>query len=172
MKPRGSKAQLELVKTSKHIVQFNWGLLRHDWEDPRVAEFAENIDRVDAIAHRFPGFGWQLPSDEMEIQQTGHQSPIDWCDNERVASTLSVWQSFEALKSFVYTGVHGQFYRKGNTWLEGKEGWPRLVLWTIDAGGRPTVAEGVARLKHLKAHGASSHAFDFKTASDYVGQER
>jgi hypothetical protein len=37
-----------------------------------------------------------------------------------------------------------------------------LVLWRIPAGHRPDLAEGVARLDHLKAHGASEYAFGWE----------
>ena len=33
-----------------HVAQMNWGVLRADWEDPAVAEFVDNLDRVNAVA--------------------------------------------------------------------------------------------------------------------------
>jgi hypothetical protein len=38
------------------------------------------------------------------------------------------------------------------------------VLWWVPAGHRPSVAEAVARLAHLKQHGPGDHAFDWQTA--------
>ena len=160
-----------------YIAEFNWGVLKADWEDPLVAEFVDNLDRVEAIADRFPGFIWRLPPEEMEHQQIGQNSPIDWADNVRVASTLSVWDSIDALKAYVYKGVHGQFFDKGGQWFNGVEGWPRLVLWNVDVNERPSVAEAVVRLKYLKENGPTDFAFDFSSANSYLlakasGQEK
>jgi hypothetical protein len=37
-------------------------------------------------------------------------------------------------------------------------------MWWIEPGHRPTLAEALDRLEHLKAHGASDHAFDWAHA--------
>ena len=151
-----------------HIAQFNWGVLRADWDDPKVAEFVDNIDRVNAIADRFPGFIWRLGDDAMEAEQLDTSGPIDWCDNARVASTLSVWDSVAALKSFAFKGVHATFWRRGPEWLTGLPDWPRNVLWRVPQGHRPTVEEGALRLKHLKSKGPTDHAFDFVWADAHL----
>lgn len=145
-----------------HIAQFNWGVLRHDWDDLRVADFTTNIDRVNEIADRYPGFVWRLGDDAMEAQQLDSAGPIDWCDNARVASTLSVWKNMDSLRKFVFSGVHGQFRDRGSEWLIGVDGWPRVVMWPVAVGHRPSVAEGVNRLKALKSNGAGPKAFGFE----------
>ncbi|WP_370282130.1 DUF3291 domain-containing protein [Pseudooceanicola sp.] len=40
----------------RHIAEFNIGILRHGWDDPRIADFVNGLDRVNALAHRSPGF--------------------------------------------------------------------------------------------------------------------
>ncbi len=154
---------------TEHIAQFNWGTLKADWDAPEVDEFVQAIDRVNALAEKSPGFVWRLANDEMEEQQIGVASSIDWADKTRVASTLSVWESGQALKTFVFSGVHGSFYRRGAEWFE-RSDFPRLVLWRIRPGVRPTVTDGVERLKHLAKNGASEFAFgwtDLKVASAF-----
>ena len=49
-----------MTAPTHHLAEFNIGTLKHDWDDPRVADFANNIDRVNAIAQRSPGFVWQF----------------------------------------------------------------------------------------------------------------
>ena len=39
---------------------------------------------------------------------------------------------------------------------------PMVVLWWVDDGHRPTLAEAVERLEHLRANGPTPHAFPFR----------
>jgi len=52
-----------------HLAEFNLGVLKYDWDDPRVADFANNLTLVNDIAQRSPGYVWHLPGDEMEAAQ-------------------------------------------------------------------------------------------------------
>ena len=36
-------------------------------------------------------------------------------------------------------------------------------MWWVPAGHRPTIQEAIERLEHLKAHGASDHAFGWES---------
>jgi len=42
--------------SATHIAQLNVGRLLYPVDDPRIAEFRDNLDRVNAIAERSPGF--------------------------------------------------------------------------------------------------------------------
>lgn len=101
----------------------------------------------------------------METAQLDTNGPIDWADNARVASTLSVWENVEALRTFVFNGVHGQFFRRGSEWFLPTQ-MPRLVLWHVDVGTRPTMADAAIRMKHLAANGSSEFAFGFDEPAD------
>ena len=130
-----------------HLAELNFGILRHDWDDPRVADFADALAAVNAIAHRSPGFVWQLDPDAMEAAQTDAEGPLG--GNPRMASTLSVWTDPASLWAFVDRSVHGRYLRRAAEWFEpGQSG--HLVLWWIDEGRRPTLAEGMARFRHLE----------------------
>lgn len=52
-----------------HLAEFNIGILRYEWDDPRVADFADNLDRVYAIAERSPGYIWHMGGDDMSAAQ-------------------------------------------------------------------------------------------------------
>ena len=79
-----------------------------------------------------------------------------------MAINLSVWESLESLRQFVYKSPHLETLRARKQWFEPIDG-PILVLWWIPAGQIPTVAEAQGRLQHLREHGPTSHAFTFKT---------
>ena len=56
-----------MTSSETHIAQMNWGILKADWDDPAVAEFADNIDRVNAVAMRAPGFVWMMPEEDLSL---------------------------------------------------------------------------------------------------------
>ena len=143
-----------------HLAEFNIGILKYDWDDPRVADFMNNLDRVYGIAERSPGYVWHLSGDEMEAAQLDAEGVLG--GNPRTASTLSVWESPEALEHFTWNTLHKQFYDRKTEWYDDADqawGGHRLVMWWVPVGHRPTIVEAVDRLEHLKEHGDSDHAF-------------
>lgn len=149
-----------------HLAVFNWGRLRYAWEDPRVADFADNLDRVNAIAERAPGFVWYLPGDEMEAAQLDPDGPLG--GDPRLACTLSVWESVARLKEFAFGTIHKVFYQRREEWFDGDQGL-RLVMWHIKAGERPDVAEAMARRALLERKGETTDAFGWAFAAKTEG---
>lgn len=150
-----------------HLAEFNIGTLKYDWEDPRVADFLNNLDRVYAVAERSPGYVWHLQGDKMEAAQLESGGALG--GNPRTASTLSVWTDAGALEQFVFNSVHKQFYDRKDEWYDLAEqewGEHRLVMWWVPEGHRPSIEEAVSRLSHLKENGNSDHAFDWAYARD------
>lgn len=145
----------------RHLAEFNWGVLRADWDSPVVAEFVEGLDKVNAAAERSDGFIWRLSDEAMEAGQLDPDGPMG--GNPRAASTLSVWRDLPSLESFVFKSVHRIFWRRRTDWFEPGQGL-RLVLWWVAPGTRPTLAEAVARADHLHAHGDTDHAFGWTHA--------
>ncbi len=145
-----------MTSCDRHIAEFNIGTLRHDWDDPRVADFADNIDRVNAIAMRSPGFVWMMDEDAMEAAQNAVNGVLG--GNPRTASTLSVWENAARLGEFVFTTVHKAFYARGPEWYE-PQTTPRMVLWHVPVGHRPSIEEAAERLAHLTENGPSDFAF-------------
>ena len=137
-----------------HLAELNFGTLRHDWDDPRVAEFVAGLDLVNGLAARSPGFVWRLSDSDMGDEQAGDA----FGGNPRIASTLSVWVDVASLQHFVWNTVHRQFFDKRAQWYDAI-GNSNLVMWWVPVGHRPGVAEGLARFHHLRDHGASATAF-------------
>ena len=142
----------------RHLAELNFGTLRYDWGDPRIAEFQSALGKVAAIAERCPGFIWQLDEDAMDAAQQDPSGPFG--ANPRTASTLSVWADVESLWFFVERSVHGRYMRRSADWFE-PEDRGHLVLWWVPEGHRPSLAEGMARFRMLQEHGAKNDAFDF-----------
>jgi hypothetical protein len=141
--------------TEWHIAQLNVGTLRYPADDPRVAEFMNRLDEVNAIADTSPGFRWRLQSD------SGNATDIQTSDNPRFLVNMSAWDSAEALFDFVYKSMHRLVMTKRREWFE-RPVEAYVVLWWVPAGTTPTPAEGLARLRHLEAEGPTPYAFTFK----------
>ncbi|MCY1535795.1 hypothetical protein D9M68_712160 [compost metagenome] len=76
---------------------------------------------------------------------------------------MSVWESFEALKNYVYSGDHLSVLKNKKNWFE-KPSAPILALWWVPAGHIPTLAEAKHVLATLTAQGPSPLAFSFAKA--------
>jgi hypothetical protein len=138
-----------------HIAQLNVGTLLYPLEDPRIADFVAGLDEINALADASPGFVWRLQS------ASGNATDIKTSDDPNFIVNMSVWASAEALFDFVYKSSHRLVMAKRREWFI-RPSNAYTVLWWIAAGKLPTVDEGLARLAHLEARGASPYAFTFK----------
>ncbi|HEY1337964.1 MAG TPA: DUF3291 domain-containing protein, partial [Bryobacteraceae bacterium] len=88
-------------------------------------------------------------------------SYIQLYDDPRILINMSVWESMEALREYVYRGGHGAAFRDRRQWFEPLPP-PSLALWWIAAGSVPTAAEGRRRLETLTRLGPTAAAFTMK----------
>lgn len=146
--------------TGYHVAEFNFGTLLYPWDDPRVADFQNGLDRVNEIGERSPGFVWRISDDEMEAVQEDPQGAM--ADRPNTASTLSVWQTPKALWHFVEKTLHARFMARSAEWfVAGDSG--HCVGWWVPEGHKPTVAEGMQKWAELQRDGATQNAFDAAT---------
>jgi hypothetical protein len=145
---------VRVMDNSKHLAEFNIARIRYPLDDPRMAEFVTNVERINGLADGIPGFVWRLKD------ASGHAMNMTVYNDPTILPNLTVWENVEALERFVWQTLHRRFYGRRETWFEKIE--TPLVLWWIPAGHRPTMDEGVERLEHLKAHGPSDHAFGWE----------
>jgi len=141
--------------TQWHIAQMNVGTALYPLDDPRIAEFMNNLDAVNALAEQSPGYVWRLKSD------SGNATDIKVSDDPLFIVNMSVWQSVEALFDFVYKTSHQGVMAKRRQWFERPAG-QYLVLWWVPAGHQPTPQEGLDRLRELNRHGPTPAAFTFR----------
>ncbi|QBF31343.1 DUF3291 domain-containing protein [Thalassococcus sp. S3] len=138
-----------------HLAELNVGRLVAPVDDPRVAEFMENLDRVNGLGKRMPGFVWMMEgSGEPGTGNT--QASIG--GDPLFIPNLTVWEDVESLECFVWGTIHKQFYERRQNWFE-VLGQMHFVMWWVPAGHHPTLEEALGRLAHLEAHGDSDHAF-------------
>jgi hypothetical protein len=139
-----------------YLAEFNFGTLRYPWDDPRLADFQNNLDRVNAIGDRSDGFIWRMSSDEMEAEQVNGEGPLK--DRPNTASTLSVWTGPKPLYDFAVKTVHAKFMARSHEWFE-PDDCGHLVLWWVPENHRPAVAEGLATWTTLQQTGPTDMMF-------------
>jgi hypothetical protein len=142
--------------SSLHLAQINVARLKAPLEAPESRGFAQALDHINALAEAQPGFVWRAVGEGFDSA-----APVTG-EDPQLLTNLSVWESLEALAAFAFRTEHRDFVRRRADWFEPASG-PYLALWWAPAETRPDRTEGFARLDHLRAHGPSRFAFDFKT---------
>ena len=138
-----------------HLAQINIGRMRGPLDSEIMAGFVAQLEPINALADQSPGFVWRLQS------EGGDATSLRPYDDTTILVNMSVWESIDALRDYVYRSAHTNVMRDRRAWFERFAGM-YYALWWIPAGHVPTVAEGKARLEHLCEHGESAHAFSFK----------
>ncbi len=137
-----------------HLAQVNIGRILAPLDDPSMTGFVSRLDEINALAERSPGFVWRLQTD------AGNATDIRPYEDNMVLVNLSVWESLDDLREYVYHTTHADALRQRKQWFDKFEG-PYLAMWWIPAGHIPTIEEAKERLEYLRAHGDSAFAFTF-----------
>lgn len=142
--------------TTYHLAQLNVAIAKHPLDDPRMAGFTQMLDAVNAIADQAPGFVWRLVGDGSN-DATDVRTPL----GPDVMINMSVWESLETLRDFVYRSAHlDQLRRRAEFFEVPRE--PFQALWWVPAGHIPTVEEATERLGMLRREGPTPLAFTFR----------
>jgi heme-degrading monooxygenase HmoA len=132
-----------------HLAQVNIGRLAYGQDAQEVAEFIENLDRVNAMAERMPGYVWRVKD------ESGNATALPFDRDPTMIANVTVWESVEALQAFVFQTAHARFYRKRESWFE-KLDRPHFAMWWIEEGHRPTYEEAAQKLRQLERDGPSA----------------
>lgn len=138
-----------------HLAELNVGRLVAPTDDPRVADFMNNLDRINGLGKRMPGFVWMM---EGAGEPGTGNTDVKLDGDPLFVANLTVWENYDSLKTFVYQTLHKKFMDRKAEWFEALAD-KHFVMWWVPAGHTPTIDEALARLDHLKQHGDSDHAF-------------
>lgn len=150
-----------------HLAQLNLARLVADQDAAEVAEFMTAIEAINLLGRSSPGFVWML-TDDGGSGATGQRFPGHE-DDPRLIVNLTVWEEIDSLQHFVHRSGHGMYLRRRREWFE-KADQPMTVLWWVDDGHRPDLAEAAARLDRLRSAGPTAAAFDMATRFDPDGR--
>jgi succinate dehydrogenase flavin-adding protein (antitoxin of CptAB toxin-antitoxin module)/heme-degrading monooxygenase HmoA len=137
---------------SMPIAELNIARLKAPLEDPATKEFADNLERINGMAERMPGFIWRLKG------EGSNATDLRIDDSPDVIVNVSVWESLEALEAFVFKTAHARFFQRRAEWFHLMDR-PHFVMWPVAAGHYPSLAEAKERLEHLGRHGDTEQAY-------------
>ncbi|MEL6685539.1 MAG: DUF3291 domain-containing protein [Pseudomonadota bacterium] len=138
-----------------HLAELNIGRLLAPTDDPRVAEFMGNLDRINGMGKRMPGFVWMMEGSGEP--GTGNTETCLDGDPQFVAN-LSVWETPAQLQTFVFDTLHAKFMARGKEWFEDLVQM-HFVMWWVPEGTQPTLDDAMAKLRYRETHGDSEDAF-------------
>ena len=141
--------------SSYELAQLNIGIIKGPMDSPVMAEFAGNLERINALAERSPGFVWRLQTED------GDATAIRPFEDENMLVNMSVWRDGESLNKYVYSSAHVDVMRRRKQWFE-RMSEAYLVLWWVPRGHRPSVTEAIAKLEALRTQGPTAQAFTFR----------
>jgi Domain of unknown function (DUF3291) len=138
-----------------HLAQLNIARLVEPLDSPRLADFVALLPVVNAIADGTPGFVWRLVGDDgddaTQLRPFGSDTIVN----------MSVWESVEALREFVYRSGHLEPLRRRREWFHVAD-QAYAVLWWVPAGHIPTIDEAADRLATLRDKGPGPDAFTLR----------
>ena len=137
-----------------HIAQINVANALAEMDSDIMKGFVSRLDEINALADAAPGFVWRLQSEE------GDSTNIRVFENPLLLVNMSVWETVEDLKAYVYKSFHVELIRDRAAWFSAM-GKPHQALWWVPAGHIPTTEEAKEKLEHIREHGPSKEAFTF-----------
>lgn len=140
--------------TQFNLAQLNIARLRAPLDSPLLADFVANLERINALAEKSPGYVWRLETDE------GDATAIRPFGEEYIVN-LSVWEDIESLRHFVYRSAHTEIMRRRKEWFERMTD-AYAVLWWTRAGELPSESVARKKLLTLRNSGPTAAAFTFK----------
>lgn len=147
------------------LAQLNIAESLHPMMDAKMSTFTGRIDAINALADRSEGFVWRLKDGDVAID--GALS-LRLPDNETALVNMSVWESLKSLYAFIYKTAHVKVMEAN------RENFVPLVknnfvLWWIEKGHIPSLAEAKDKLDAIRTHGATKAAFNFDMSFDETG---
>lgn len=136
-----------------HLAQLNIAVAKELLTSPGMADFVNNLERINALAESAPGFIWRLQD------EGGNATSLRPFDADTLVN-MSVWRDVQSLKAYVYASAHMDFVRRRQEWFE-RVREAMVVLWWVPVGHQPTVQEAVLKLEQLRALGPTQDAFTF-----------
>jgi hypothetical protein len=138
-----------------HLAQVNIARMVAPLDSPTLGGFVARLDEINALADSSPGFVWRFQTAD------GNATAVRPYDDDRILFNMSVWQSLEHLRQYVYRSAHAQLIGRRKDWFS-KFDTPYLALWWVPAGHLPSVDEAKQRLELLRANGETREAFTFR----------
>ncbi|MEN8374796.1 MAG: DUF3291 domain-containing protein [Gemmatimonadota bacterium] len=146
-----------------HLAQANIAQGIASVTDPLMKGFVDQLDYINSVADRSPGFVWRLQTEE------GDATSLQPFDDPLILVNMSVWESIDAFYDYVFRSDHAGPLKDRRRWFSKLDG-PHAVMWWIRAGTTPDVADLKRRLDLLEKNGPAPEAFTLAKAFDPEGR--
>lgn len=93
------------------IAQVNIAKMKAPMDSPIMVDFVNNLDHINNIAEKSPGFVWRLKDD------TNNATSIKIFDDEFLLVNMSVWDNMDHLFEYVYNSMHGEILKRKKEWF-------------------------------------------------------
>ena len=138
-----------------YLAQVNIAKVLAPLEDPLMADFVNNLDRINALAEKNEGFIWRLKDEGNDA------TSIKVFDDNSLIINMSVWRDAESLFQFTYQSGHVEIFKRRKEWFL-KMAEMHMALWYVPIDKMPTVADAEEGLKHIRENGPTEFAFTFQ----------
>jgi len=151
-------------QTNWHLAQVNIARLIEPLDSDRLADFVAALDPVNAEADLAPGFVWRLKTEEGNATSL---VAFEWdvSGTAGVITNMSVWESFDALKNFVYSPNHLAVMKQRRNWFH-QVAEATTALWWVRAGEVPTLQQAETKIRTLREQGPTSASFGLNQIFD------
>jgi ring-1,2-phenylacetyl-CoA epoxidase subunit PaaC len=152
------------------LVQINIARMRAPIDSPLLADFASQLDIVNAQAEGSAGFIWRLKDDTGNATTISATSPF----GAEMLVNLSAWDNPDSLKAFVYRNKnHGEALKNRALWFDSMT-TPHFAMWWLNDNETPTLIDAKRRVQFLADNGDTPYAFTFKktfTAQESISDQ-
>jgi len=93
-----------------HLAQINIGRMRAPLDSLVMADFVAQLDAIKALADCSPGFVWRLQGEGNDA------TSLRPFDDDFIIVNMSVWESLEHLRAYVYKSAHTVALRRRREW--------------------------------------------------------
>lgn len=126
-----------------HLAQLNVARLRHPLDHLAMQGFVSRLDEINRLAEAAPGFVWR------HVAEAGYEQGGGFGDD--VVVNLSVWETMEDLRRYVYGSLHREVLAQRKRWFLPMA--PFFAAWCVPVGHRPGLAEAKAMLGRVGRDG-------------------
>lgn len=110
-----------------HLAQLNIAKKKAPLESPEMADFVNNLERINTLAEQAPGFVWRLKD------ESGNATALANPFGDEMIVNMSVWQSVDALREYAFKSAHVEIMRRRREWFERMDE-AYAVLWWVPSG--------------------------------------
>jgi hypothetical protein len=136
------------------LAQLNIAKILAPLDSPVMADFVNNLTRINALAESSEGFIWRLKDD------ANNATSIKIYSDDFLIVNMSVWKDIDSLFKFAYQTQHLEIFKRRSEWFEKMKDL-HMALWYVEENHKPTIIEAEERLDYLRANGATPFALTF-----------